>query len=138
MNIYFAGSIRGGRDDKKLYLKIIKHLQSYGRVLTEHVGDQNLTEFGEDGPTDTWIFDRDIKWLENSDVVVAEVTSPSLGVGYEIARAELMNKKILCLYRPQPQKILSAMITGCKELTVVEYTTFDEATRKIDDFLKQF
>lgn len=37
-------------------------------------------------------------------VLVAEVTQPSLGVGYEIGRAVDMNKKILCLYRPQPNK----------------------------------
>ena len=37
--IYFCGSISGGRDDAELYAKIIKYLQSYGQVLTEHVGD---------------------------------------------------------------------------------------------------
>ena len=37
-------------------------------------------------------------------VLVAEVTQPSLGVGYEIGRAVDMNKRILCLYRPQPGK----------------------------------
>ena len=37
-------------------------------------------------------------------VIVAEVTQPSLGVGYEIGRAYAMNKPILCLYRPQPEK----------------------------------
>ena len=34
-------------------------------------------------------------------VVVAEVTQPSLGVGYELGRAKAMNKKILCLFRPK-------------------------------------
>ena len=36
--------------------------------------------------------------------IVAEVTQPSLGVGYEIGRAVAMDKKILCLYRPQDGK----------------------------------
>ena len=36
--------------------------------------------------------------------VVAEVTQPSLGVGYEVGRAVAMNKKILCIYRPQEGK----------------------------------
>jgi len=35
MKIYFAGSIRGGRDDKELYLQLIKHLAKHGQVLTE-------------------------------------------------------------------------------------------------------
>ena len=34
-------------------------------------------------------------------VLVAEVTQPSLGVGYEIGRAVDMKKKVLCLFRPQ-------------------------------------
>ena len=36
--------------------------------------------------------------------LVAEVTQPSLGVGYELGRAVAMGKKILCLYRPQPDR----------------------------------
>lgn len=34
-------------------------------------------------------------------VVVAEVTQPSLGVGYELGRAVVLNKQILCLFRPR-------------------------------------
>lgn len=44
--IYFAGSIRAGRSDANLYAKILKELKKYGTVLTEHVGDPNLTEAG--------------------------------------------------------------------------------------------
>lgn len=46
--IYFAGSIRAGRNDVQLYSKIVGILKKYGTVLTEHVGDPNLTESGED------------------------------------------------------------------------------------------
>ena len=46
LNIYFAGSIRAGRADASLYQRIVKILQRYGTVLTEHVGDPNLTEAG--------------------------------------------------------------------------------------------
>ena len=44
MKIYFAGSIRGGRDDVKLYQQIINFISGYGEVLTEHVGNENLTK----------------------------------------------------------------------------------------------
>ena len=46
LRIYFAGSIRGGREDVQLYMKIIKILQRYGTVLTEHVADPKLEECG--------------------------------------------------------------------------------------------
>ena len=45
--IYFAGSIRAGRKDAVLYAKIVELLKGYGTVLTEHVGDPNLSEAGE-------------------------------------------------------------------------------------------
>ena len=66
---------------------------------------------GENSLTDTEIFERDMAWIEESDVVVAEVTTPSLGVGYELGQAESMGKKIICLFRKVEGKRLSAMIS---------------------------
>ena len=43
---YFAGSIRGGREDVELYKIIVQHLQACGPVLTEHVASDELTERG--------------------------------------------------------------------------------------------
>jgi len=138
MKIYFAGSIRGGRDDIELYLKIINHLQNHGQVLTEHIGDKKITGLGEHGLADVKIFERDMAWLEEADVVIADVSVSSLGVGYEIAKAEELGKRILCLHRIQPEKKLSAMIAGNKNiLTLVKmYKDLDEALKIIDDFFK--
>ena len=137
MKIYFAGSIRGGREDVNLYAEIIKHLQKYGEVLTEHVADENLAETGEKDLTDKEIHDRDMNWLFRSEVIVAEVTAPSLGVGYEIRAAYESKKNILCLFRPQKDKRLSAMISGCAGINIGEYNHLDEACEKIDDFFNQ-
>ncbi len=134
MKIYFAGSIRGGRDDKDLYLELITYLKEYGTVLTEHIGKSTLLETGETEPSDEWIFERDMKWIEQSDVLIAEVTTPSLGVGYEIGRAEAMGKNLLCLYRPQNGKRLSAMISGNSKANAQEYQTLEEAKQIIDKF----
>lgn len=125
MKIYFAGSIRGGRDDRELYAQVIKLLSKYGVVLTEHVSHENLSVIGENTANQN-IYERDMKWLTESDVVVAEVTTPSLGVGYEIATAEGMGKRILCLYHPVLGKSLSAMIAGNQHVTVNEYRTEEE------------
>lgn len=138
MKIYFAGSIRGGRDDVDLYLQLIKHLQQYGDVLTEHVGDKKLAVLGEDGRTDSCIHERDLTWVLQSDVIVAEVTTPSLGVGYEIGRGVKNGKKILCLHRLRDGKKLSAMIAGCPDVMNRQYENLDEAKRAIDEFFQQF
>lgn len=131
-NIYFAGSIRGGRNDQALYLQIIEHLQQYGKVLTEHIGDAKLTASGETGPSDDFIFNRDMDWLRSSEIIVAEVTTASLGVGYELGMAEALNKKVLCLYRQQEGKRLSAMIGGNAFYDICEYTDLEDVKKKID------
>ena len=69
--------------------------------------------------TDKDIHDRDVSLLTECNAIVAEVTQPSLGVGYEIGRGVAMGKKILCLYRPQPDKKLSAMIRGADEVCCI-------------------
>jgi 2'-deoxynucleoside 5'-phosphate N-hydrolase len=121
MKIYFAGSIRGGRGDVELYHGVIDYLKSKGKVLTEHIGEKNISSQGEDKNSDKFIHDRDMEWISEADYVVAEVTTPSLGVGYEIGRALGKGKKILCIYRKQKEKKLSAMISGCSDLVVREY-----------------
>ncbi|NOR73909.1 MAG: nucleoside 2-deoxyribosyltransferase [Draconibacterium sp.] len=135
MKIYFAGSIRGGREDAALYLQIIEYLKTFGEVLTEHIGDPNLTSLGDDGPSDKYIHDRDLEWLQSSDILVAEVTSVSMGVGYEIGRAVETGKKVLCLFRPNSGKNLSAMITGCEDLKLVNYSNLEEAKKAIAEFI---
>nr|XP_002120773.1 2'-deoxynucleoside 5'-phosphate N-hydrolase 1-like [Ciona intestinalis] len=141
--IYFCGSIRGGRDDAEIYRQLISHLQTYGKVLTEHIGSTEVNEKGiikEDvGRTDKEIHDRDIEWLEYAKVVVAEVTQPSLGVGYELGRAVAMGKQILCLFRPSPDKRLSAMIEGAKNgdnFRVVHYNNVEDGCLAISSYMK--
>lgn len=136
MKIYFAGSIRGGREDAELYMQIIEYLKIFGEVLTEHVGDPSLTSLGDDGPTNRFIHDRDLEWLQASDVLVAEVTTVSMGVGYEIGRAVEAGKPVLCLFRPSSGKNLSAMIAGSNGVELVNYENLNDAKKAIHLFLK--
>ena len=134
--IYFAGSIRGGRDDKALYIEIINHLREYGTVLTEHVGDLDLTVTGETLNSQE-IHDRDLNWLKQSTCVVAEVSTPSLGVGYEIAKALEWEKPVLCLFRPGEGHVLSAMIRGCRKVSLREYRIVSELKNLLDNFFEE-
>jgi len=138
MKIYFAGSIRGGRDDAEIYVQIIKFLQNFGEVLTEHVGSDELMDKGESHISDKDIHDRDMKWLIESDIIIAEVTNPSLGVGYEIGRAIELNKKIICLHRTKTGKRLSAMIGGSENLDIIEYEDFNYLKSLLEKKMSQF
>lgn len=97
------------------------------QVLTEHIGNPNISKNGETELSPQEIRDRDIHWLEESDIVVAETTQPSLGVGYELGYAERINKPVLILHRNH-ERHLSAMISGTKYFNDINYySSLDEA-----------
>ncbi len=133
MEIYFAGSIRGAEADKSLYKRFIEHLSGYGKVLTEHSFDLDYSQ--ENKQDDYEIYKLDTGWLKDADALVAEVSSPSLGVGYEIGLVEAIGKPILCLYRRQDGRRLSAMIGGNRKLKITEYDSEEEAINAMDDFI---
>ena len=137
MRIYFAGSIRGGRDDVELYIDIIEYLKNFGEVLTEHIGNQIISSDGENNMSDSDIHDRDMNWLLDSDIIIAEVTNPSLGVGYEIGRAIENNKKIICLYRENNKNRLSAMIAGSEKIININYSNLNDFKLLIYKHLKK-
>lgn len=131
MNFYFAGSISGGRQDQTIYAQIIALLKTYGTVLSEHFGDAALTSAGE-AIGDQAIHDRDMDWIRAADVIVAEVTTPSLGVGYEIGRCVESGKRIVCLYRPSEARRLSGMIAGAPGIHLIRYTDVSELPEIFD------
>lgn len=134
MKIYFACSIRGGRDDADIYAELAMHIKSKSTLLTEIFADGKLTSQGMNKPSaDIWA--TDTAWVKESDAVIAEVTNPSLGVGYEIAKAEEWNKPVLALFRTDGSRKLSAMIDGSPNTKTIYYTTVSEALSAIDEFI---
>ncbi len=132
LNIYFFGSIFGAPSDPKFNQKLISYLKTKGNVLSEHLFDDDYRQKEKLSPRG--IHDRDLNWIRQSRVMVGDVTSPSLGVGYELRDGVLLGKHILCLYRPQEGKNLSAMIEGSPEIRVGKYQSLDDAILLIDDF----
>ncbi|KAM9075106.1 LOW QUALITY PROTEIN: 5-hydroxymethyl-dUMP N-hydrolase [Megaptera novaeangliae] len=119
-SLYFGGSIPGGREDRELYGRIVSRLRRFGAELTEHVATADQGARGEEAAGgDRLIHERDLAWLQQAEVVV-EVAQPSLGVGYELRRAVARNKPVLCLFRPQSGRVLSATIRGAAEGSQVQ------------------
>ena len=122
LTIYFAGAISGGRADVAHYRMIIAALEQdgyrmlAGAVAAEHVGD------GGEALDSSAIFDRDVNWLAEADVLVAEVSMPSTGVGYEIATARYrFDIPVIALYRPAYTKRCTAMVSGDSGIDLIEY-----------------
>ena len=123
--IYFAGSIRGGRNDAELYMRIIEYIQREHIVLTEHVGDLSLSKTEGMKNRDVAIYEQDTAWLRESDMVIAECSTPSLGVGYELAYAEKERKPVHIFYN-KSRTNLSAMLTGNKYFVIHPYKDEEE------------
>lgn len=133
--IYFAGSIRGGRVDADLYHRIISYIQRTDVVLTEHVGKTNLCLTEQGRNRDAAIYDQDTTWLRESDLLIAECTCPSLGVGYELAYAE--HRGIPChIFYDRGKTQLSAMLTGNPYFHIHPYDSESEIYPIIDKILK--
>jgi len=125
--IYFSGSISGGRADAGQYRWIVDQLTAQGhQVLAGMVTDPTIGHEGESGDASA-IFERDLEWLQKvadaKGVLIAEVSVPSHGVGYEIATARYRFRiPVICLYRPSEGRRCSAMITGDPEIRLIEYS----------------
>lgn len=137
MNIYFACSITGGRELEGFYRQFVVALEAQGHIIpTSHLARSEALE-GERVLTPLDVYERDVKWIRECDALIAEVSVPSHGVGYEIGYALTMKKPILCLY--QEGRKVSRMITGNPDpaLRVEVYSTFEEALRRAEYFLRR-
>jgi nucleoside 2-deoxyribosyltransferase len=135
MKVYFACSIIGGRQDEMIYQRLVELMQSMGiEVPAAHIAETGVEELdAREDPYDIYL--RDVTWIDESDLLVAEVSTPSHGVGYEIGYALALDKPVLCLY--QQQVSVSKMILGNPhpQLTVLSYKDWDEAERHLRKYL---
>lgn len=117
--VYFACSIRGG-GDTSLYQQIVDAIKTAGGNVLSEVFVHDAISYGGSPLPAKDIYARDTQMIHESDVVIAEVTNPSLGVGYELAYAEKLHKPILCLFKQDSGKKLSAMVSG-NHYNIIEY-----------------
>ena len=132
--VYFAGSIRGGRQDAELYKRIIEYIQRNHVVLTEHVGDLSKSKMEGVKDRDVAIYEQDTAWLREADVVIAECTTPSLGVGYELAYAEARGIPCYIFYNAS-RTSLSAMLTGDPYFNIRPYSGEEELMARLAEIL---
>ena len=135
MDLYFSCSLTGGRQDQPVYAALVRHLQGLGhRVLTEHLAAE--TVMAADSVLDpVTVFDRDTAWLRTCDAVIAEVSTPSHGVGFELAYALERGKPVLCVAREGVR--VSKMLTGIRQpgFTFAAYSSEAELRVHVAAFL---
>ncbi len=135
MKIYFACSVTGGREYEKTYQAITRFLADEGyEVPTAHLAESGIVDLERVAdPND--IYTRDVNWILSSDILLAEISVPSHGVGYEIGYALSMGKPVLCLH--DANRAVSKMITGNPHplLRVKDYQDFTEIVEHIRSFV---
>jgi nucleoside 2-deoxyribosyltransferase len=138
MNIYFACSITGGREFESVYQAIVRALAEDQHVVpTAHLAQSGVTE-AESVITPDEVYARDTAWLRGCQVLIAEVSMPSHGVGYEIGLSLGLGKPVLALY--QEGRRVSKMISGNPDpnLSVRSYQTPEEAVVQTRKFLNKY
>lgn len=136
MNIYFSGSIYGGRQKLESYKKLIKELSKFGKVLNEEVADDNVI-LDEANTEDSDIFESLEEKINKADLIFAEVTVASLGVGYEIGYADKINKRIICVYDKAVIPKITTMLRGNNRLKIIPYTDINEIINNLENILKE-
>ena len=135
MNIYFACSITGGREFEPVYQALMDALLADGHEIpTSHLADSTVVDLeGRVSPRE--VYDRDVNWIAAADLLIAEVSVPSHGVGYEIGHALGLGKPVLCL--AQHGRKVSKMITGNPHpgLQMRTYADEREAVRLAREFI---
>jgi 2'-deoxynucleoside 5'-phosphate N-hydrolase len=137
MNIYFACSITGGREFEAVYQDLTAAMLAAGHeVPTAHLADSAVVEL-EAVVLPGEVYQRDVEWIRNADALVAEVSVPSHGVGYEIGYALQAGKKVLCLSKAGRK--LSKMVSGNPDpnLQVSSYEDNQEAIELIREFIER-
>jgi len=138
MKIYFTASTSGNGNLVPLYTQIINILLEYKVTLTS--GPQIISShmLEEDKKlTSKHIYERQRKRIEESDMIIAEASKPSHGVGGEIVYALSLGKPVLALVHTQFEDHISPMVAGNpSENFFIEYYDDDSLHNKLSDFIK--
>ena len=116
MRIYLACTVRGDRGAVEGLRALAAALESAGHtVLTKHLLEDDV-EGVESALTERVVYERDITWLESCDVLIAEASGSSFGVGFEVGyvlgRSDGTDQRVLLLYRADRRDAISRLIVG--------------------------
>ena len=111
---------------------LVASLESAGHtVLTKHLLEDNV-DSAESSLTERAVYERDIAWLEACDILIAEASGSSFGVGFEVGyvlgRSDRTHQRVVLLYRADRRNQISRLIAGNAHprCDVVPYATVAE------------
>jgi hypothetical protein len=132
MKIYFGFTVAGDRSSIDTARKVVHQLEEMGHeVLTRHLVSDNAWEADRSvSPQD--VYRRDMAWLGQCELFIAEVSGSSFGLGFETGyMLGATSKKVVLLYRRDVEQRISLLITGNAHpnCTLVPYANVEEVMR---------
>ena len=132
MKIYFGFTVAGDRSTIDTARKVVHQLEEMGHeVLTRHLVSDNAWEADRSvSPQD--VYRRDMAWLGQCELFMAEVSGSSFGLGFETGyMLGATSKKVVLLYRRDAEQRVSLLITGNTHpnCTLVPYANVEEVMR---------
>lgn len=141
VNIYLACTVRGDRGAVAVLREVADHLEGAGHtVLTRHLLDDNV-DSAESSLTEREVFARDMEWLTAADVLIADASGSSYGVGFEVGyvlgRSDVTGQRVLLLYNDARRSVVSRLIVGTdhQRCIVHSYQRADDLLPLITGFL---
>src|ERR1035441_91738 len=113
MKIYFGFTVAGDRSSVTIARRLVELLETMGHeVLTRHLGSDTAAQMDR-SITPQAVFERDMNWLRQCDIFIAEVSGSSFGLGYEAGYVlGSSEKKAVLFYRRDSEPRISLLITG--------------------------
>ena len=116
MQIYLACTVRGDRGAVAGLRSLVGALERAGHtVLTKHLLEDNV-DTAESALTERAVYERDIEWLDACDILIADASGSSFGVGFEvgyvIGRSDRTEQRVVLLYRAGRRDQISRLIVG--------------------------
>jgi len=134
MKIYFGFTVAGDRSSVVAATKIVELLEELGHdVLTRHFIREDAWQ-ADRSISPQEVYRRDMAWLQQCDLFVAEVSGSSFGLGFETGYLlGATGKKVVLFYRRDVERKISLLITGithpnCK---LVPYSDLEEVENGI-------
>jgi nucleoside 2-deoxyribosyltransferase len=141
MNIYLACTVRGDRGGLAIARALADAIEDRGHtVLTRHLLEDDA-DASEAQLTERAVFERDMRWLESADVLIAEASGSSYGVGFEvgyvIGRSSESKQRVLLLYDAARRDRVSRLIAGNSHpsCTTYPYRNAEDLLRFVEVFL---
>jgi hypothetical protein len=133
MRVYLAAAMTNADRDLGAIRTLLASIEGEGHeVPTRHVADPRGREV-EGEVTDAEVAQRDLAWVMGCDALVAEVSTPSHGVGVEVATALQHGVPVLLLHRRDA--VVSRLMLGLAGVESAAYSDPEAITRAVRAFL---